>query len=144
MGIFVWMHHPGCSSQILPLPGSSYCHPVSPFCAYFMAKSFWGPNSVWDRQLCSLCAYNPRATILNWMIDQAGSVMSGTCSGEPLCDKKLQAVNPKPVTLHLLFLHLLITHCLYVTTFLLLLLFCLVARDILQSQTNTICLGQTI
>lgn len=86
----------------------------------------------------------PRATILHWIIDQGVSMMSGTCSGEPLCDKKLQAVNPKPVTLHLLFRHLLITHCLYVTTFLFLLLFCLVARDILQSQTSTICLGQTI
>lgn len=78
------------------------------------------------------------------MIDQAGSVRSGTCAGNPLCDKNLQAVNPRTVTLDLFFQYLLITHCLFNITFSLVLLFYLVAREILQSWTSTICLGQAV
>lgn len=56
VGTFVQICYPGCASQILPPPGLELV-PVIPFCVNLVAKSFYGLNSVWDRQLHSLSTY---------------------------------------------------------------------------------------
>lgn len=48
-----WGFLSGCITQdVLPRPllyqGWSWHHPVTPLCAYFMAKSFCGLNNIWD------------------------------------------------------------------------------------------------